>query len=131
MPNKRSIAGIAIKDYTVFVAKRLPGGDLGGKWEFPGGKLEAGEDDCQALVREYGEEFGVPITVGEKLGESSFSHKNDIYKLAAYLIFFSDQTMRLNEHEAARWLKAEDLVQLDLADSDRTLLPFVLPLLIE
>ncbi|MBU0935296.1 MAG: NUDIX domain-containing protein [Spirochaetes bacterium] len=123
---KRSVAGIAISQGAVFVGKRLPGGDLGGKWEFPGGKCEAGENDVQALQREYLEEFAVDITVGEALTESAFVHNGHDYVLAAWAISLHSQNLVLSEHSEWAWVDADTLAALDLAESDRSLLPFVL-----
>jgi 8-oxo-dGTP diphosphatase len=125
----RSVAGIAIKDGLVLVARRLPGGEMGGTWEFPGGKLEPGEEDAQALKREYDEEFGVAIKAGQKLGQSWFEHSGKHYELAAIEIDLEPGPLQLREHSETRWVGAEDLVALELADSDRALLPFVIHLL--
>jgi 8-oxo-dGTP diphosphatase len=125
----RSVAGIAIKDGHALVARRLPGGEMGGTWEFPGGKLESGEDDAQALQREFDEEFGVAIRVGEKLGQAWFEHSGKHYDLAAVRINLEPGTLELREHSETRWVGAEDLAALELTDSDRSLLPFVLHLL--
>ncbi|HAP44196.1 MAG: hypothetical protein A2087_14180 [Spirochaetes bacterium GWD1_61_31] len=122
---KRSVAGIAIRDGQVFVAQRLPGGDLGGKWEFPGGKREAGESDQAALVREYLEEFKLTIDVGRPVGESAFQHNGQAYSLAAWEIKLADQPLQLAEHSTTAWVPASALAALDLADSDRSLVPAI------
>jgi 8-oxo-dGTP diphosphatase len=126
----RSIAGIAIRGSAVFVARRKPGGSMGGRWEFPGGKLEPGETDRDAAVREYREEFELGIVVGQAIGASSFSNAGKVYELAAVLVGFDGEPMTLHEHDQYRWVGREALVELDLADSDRSLLPFILPLLV-
>ena len=126
----RSIAGISIRGARVFVARRSQGGDMGGKWEFPGGKREAGEGDEAAALREFDEEFGLSIMAGAVIGESSFANNGKAYELAAILVSFEGEPAFLREHVECRWVGAEELVELDLADSDRSLLAFVLPLLI-
>lgn len=125
----RSVAGIAIRDGLVLVARRLPGGEMGGTWEFPGGKLEPGEDDNQALVREFEEEFGLAVHVGKKLGQTWFEHSGKRYDLSAIEVGFESGPLELREHSEARWTGAAELSTLNLSDSDRSLLPFVLPLL--
>ena len=57
--NKKSIACIAFNEKNVFIAHRNHVGQMGGRWEFPGGKVEDGETDEQSIIREFEEEFGV------------------------------------------------------------------------
>jgi len=118
-----SIAGIAIEQGKVFIARRKPGGDLGGKWEFPGGKVEEGEGDVDALRREYLEEFGVAVETGPPLAHSEFTHHERKFLLNAYRIFFTDYHFKMTEHSEWRWASLAEIATLDFADSDRRLLP--------
>jgi 8-oxo-dGTP diphosphatase len=121
---KRSVAGIAIEGGALFIARRKAGGDLGGKWEFPGGKVENGESDRAALVREFGEEFGLSIETGPLLASASFEHRDDTFSLYAYRIFFNKlDRIRLAEHEQWRWAALDEIRRLDFAGSDLRLLP--------
>jgi 8-oxo-dGTP diphosphatase len=117
-----SVAGIAREGDRYFIARRLSGGLMGEKWEFPGGKAEEGESDEEALVREYGEEFSVPVEVGEFLGSASFVHKGERRTLNAYRIKFLKTGFRLNQHTEWRWATLEEIERLDFVDSDRKLL---------
>jgi 8-oxo-dGTP diphosphatase len=119
---KRSVAGIAVSPDGLFIARRKAGGDLGEKWEFPGGKVEAGEDDPSALRREYREEFGVTVEVGPLLGSAEFTHKGNVFALNAYRIFFDRLDFHMTEHTAWRWAAFNEIESLDFADSDRLLL---------
>ena len=58
-------AGIVVEDDRVLLTQRKAGAHLAGAWEFPGGKVEAGEDPREALVRELREELGIDVVVGE------------------------------------------------------------------
>jgi 8-oxo-dGTP diphosphatase len=118
-----SVAGIAMEGKQFFIARRKGGGDLGGKWEFPGGKAEAGESDEAALIREFQEEFGVAIKTGPLLGTAAFEHRGRVYDLRAYRIFFTAPAWRLSEHDEWRWAALGELETLDFADSDRRLFP--------
>lgn len=122
---RRSVAGITVEKGKIFVARRIPGGDLGEKWEFPGGKVEPGETNEEALMREYHEELGIPVTIGPLLGRTSFEHHGNIHVLYAYQVFFSAHTFKLAEHTEWRWAALEEISALDFADSDRKLLPYL------
>jgi 8-oxo-dGTP diphosphatase len=121
MAVRRSVAGIAAEGGKFFIARRLPGGDLGGKWEFPGGKVEAGESDEDALIREYDEEFGVSIKPGAFVGTVSFDHRGVTHSLNAYRIYFTGRDFILREHSEWRWASLEEMEKSDFADSDRKL----------
>jgi 8-oxo-dGTP diphosphatase len=122
-----SVAGIAFQGTRCFIARRTPGGSLGGKWEFPGGKAEEGEGAEEALVREYQEEFSLPIRVGEELGKSRFVHNGVERTLRAYRIYFDAADLAsqiiLTDHEEWKWASLEEIEKLDFAPSDRNLLP--------
>ncbi|MDR0623185.1 MAG: (deoxy)nucleoside triphosphate pyrophosphohydrolase [Treponema sp.] len=118
-----SVAGIAVEGLKIFIARRNPGGDLGGKWEFPGGKTEKGETDEAALVREFEEEFGVTVTPGPLLGTASFEHKGAAYVLHAYRVYFTGEKFTPHEHSEWHWAGMEEIESLDFAGSDRLLFP--------
>jgi len=120
---KRSVAGIAIEQGTVFIARRKAGGDLGGKWEFPGGKVEEGESDADALRREFIEEFGVAVTAGALLASGEFFHKGQKFALNGYRVFPDSDHFNLTEHDECRWAALDEIKTLDFADSDRLLFP--------
>ena len=127
---ERSVAGILIHDGKVFVAKRGPEGSFHGCWEFPGGKVEPGESDEAALSREFDEEFGIAVSARSLLGETVFPHRGAERILAAWLIELAPfHRPSLFEHEELGWASGPELEALQLVDSDRKLLEFVLPLL--
>ncbi|MDR2136249.1 MAG: NUDIX domain-containing protein [Treponema sp.] len=121
-----SVAGVARRGDTLFIARRLAGGSLGGKWEFPGGKAEAGESGEEALAREFREEFSLPIQVGEELARAVFTHNGVKRNLRAYLIRFegADPSQAvLADHEEWKWAPVEEIERLDFAPSDMKILP--------
>ncbi len=125
----RSIACIDYRDGKVFIAKRQNKGDMGGRWEFPGGKLDEGEDNVQAIEREMMEEFGVKVSVGDKICESTFTHKDKLCYLDAYLVTFEHDGMEkpfvLTEHTDYRWAPLEEIPTLNFVDSDLGIYPAV------
>ncbi|GHV71268.1 DNA mismatch repair protein MutT [Spirochaetia bacterium] len=120
-----SVAGIIVDDDKILIARRLPGGDLGGKWEFPGGKAEEGETDTQTLIREFYEEFSVTVKIGPLLGESSFEHHGITRTLRAYRVYLPPEPLKLNEHSEWRFAALAEIETLDFAPSDLKLLPFL------
>jgi 8-oxo-dGTP diphosphatase len=118
-----SVAGIAAEEGKLFIARRIPGGAMGGKWEFPGGKVEGTESDEAALCREYREEFRIPVRVGSYLGSASFEHHGVKRILRAYRIYFEGRDFTLSEHTEWRWSGFDEIEKLDFADSDRALIP--------
>jgi 8-oxo-dGTP diphosphatase len=118
-----SVAGIAWERGRFFIARRAGGGDMGGKWEFPGGKVDQGESDEAALKREYHEEFGVDITLGAFVGSAAFEHRGIERVVNAYRIFLPNTGFTLSEHTQWRWATLEEIERLDFVDSDRKLVP--------
>ncbi|MDR0669812.1 MAG: (deoxy)nucleoside triphosphate pyrophosphohydrolase [Treponema sp.] len=122
-----SVAGIARREDKLFVARRLPGGSLGGKWEFPGGKAEEGETGEAALVREFQEEFALAIRVEAELERAVFTHNGVKRNLVAYLIRFETadpaKTLVLTDHDEWKWASIEEIERLDFAPSDIKILP--------
>lgn len=66
----RVVAGVVVRGGKVLIQQRLAGQDRASLWEFPGGKVEAGETDTEALEREFVEELGVEVVVGAPLGSN-------------------------------------------------------------
>ncbi|MCR5764127.1 MAG: NUDIX domain-containing protein [Treponema sp.] len=119
---KVSIACIALDGKKVLVAHRNPQGQMGGRWEFPGGKVEQGESDEQAVVREFSEEFGVSVTVGNLVASSEFQHNGQTVKLHAYRIYVPHNGMEteyvLSEHTEYAWVDVQEIPNLYFVDSD-------------
>lgn len=118
----RSIACIDYRNGKVFIAKRQMIGDMGGRWEFPGGKIEAGENMETAVIREMQEEFGVIVSVGKKITTGSFIHKNIPCTLDVFEVFFPHdgikEKFKLTEHTEYKWVPLESIPELDFVDSD-------------
>jgi 8-oxo-dGTP diphosphatase len=124
---KRSVAAIMVYEGRLFIAKRIPGGDMGGKWEFPGGKVDEGEDARDALAREMMEEFGVPVRIVSQIAHGSFIHDNVEHSLDAYLARVSDYYFSLTAHTDWYWADFDEIRALnelgEFTPSDYALLP--------
>src|SRR5215471_15734750 len=79
-------AGIVIEGGRVLLTQRKKGAHLAGMWEFPGGKVEPGEDPKEALRRELVEELGIDVTVGD-IVDVTF-HRYDEAEKAVLLLFY-------------------------------------------
>lgn len=88
-------------------------------WEFPGGKVEAGEDPRFALAREIAEELSLRIEVGDYLGRGVVG----IVTLDIYVASVTGGSLELAEHSASRWIEASDIDSLAWAPADRPVLP--------
>ena len=118
----RSVACIDLRDGKVFIAKRQNVGDMGGRWEFPGGKIDAGEDFVTAIKREMSEEFGVEVEVFEKLCEVTFEHKGKECFVDAFKVHFAEDGLcrrfTLTEHTDYKWEYFNKIPELNFVDSD-------------
>ena len=121
MTSNISVAGVARRGNTVLVMRRLPGGSVGGLWEFPGGKAEFGENPSDALRREWMEETRLNISVGVEIARGGFRHKDEPFTLIAFNVELpsDDSIPALLEHDAYKWIKADELPGLSLVESDR------------
>ena len=93
---------------------------LAGRWEFPGGKVEAGETDQQALVRECREELGVDITVGAQLGDDLTIPGGRV--LRVYAAGLLGGSLTVTEHRQLRWLAGAELDTVPWLVTNRPLL---------
>jgi 8-oxo-dGTP diphosphatase len=112
-------AGIMERDGKILVARRKPGKHMGGKWEFPGGKMEAGETPQQTLARELEEELAVRAEVGGFLCSAAWEGDGLSLELLVYRVLSLEGEPVLREHQEIRWVEPGALGALDLADSDR------------
>ena len=101
----RVVAAAVVRDGRVLAARRRRPAHLAGGWEFPGGKVEPGEDDPVALARECREELGVDVAVGTRLAETS----DDTIVLVLYAAGCTGEPTAGADHDALRWLAGHEL----------------------
>lgn len=117
------VGAAVVRGGRVLAARRTRPSSAAGRWELPGGKVEAGESPESALVREIAEELGCAIEVEEWLdGESAISATLVLRVARVGLV---DGEPVPHEHDRLRWLAADELEEVDWLDSDR---PFLLEL---
>ena len=97
-------------------------GEFKGKWELPGGKLEAGEKSQQALIREIQEELDVKIEVGELIDTIEYDYPTFHLSMDCFLCVVVDGEIILKEAEAARWLDKDKLYSVDWLPADISLI---------
>ena len=91
----------------VLACRRTAPPYLAGLWEFPGGKVDAGESDREALVRELREELGCEAVVGDRIGPDLPIGETAV--LRVYLARLTVGEPRLLDHDAHRWLTVKEL----------------------
>jgi 8-oxo-dGTP diphosphatase len=115
----RLVVGAAIFDEAgrLLAAQRAAPARYAGLWEFPGGKVEAGESAQDALVRECREELDIEIAVGDRVGEVPI----DVGVLRVYRARIVSGTPQAREHQALRWLARHELDDVPWIPADRPL----------
>ncbi len=108
-------------DGRVLLAQRPAGRHLAGGWEFPGGKLERGEDRLAGLVREIREELDVEIGTAHPLMCTRHAYPDRRILLDVWAVTSYRGTPRALEGQGLRWCSAEDLAGADLLPADRPL----------
>ena len=121
----RVVAGAVIRGEHVLVAQRARGGSRGNLWELPGGKVVSDENDAQALVRELEEELGIRVAITGLLGCSDYDYPDVSIRLVGLSCRLVEGEPQAREHEQVRWLKADELAELDWAAAD---IPLIAPL---
>ena len=102
------VAAIIRKGDKIFATQRGYG-EWKDWWEFPGGKMEAGETPEEALKREIREELSTEIGMDEFLRTVEYDYPAFHLKMHCYLCSLVTEALHLNEHEAAKWLDKNDL----------------------
>ena len=123
------VAAVLVEDDKVLAAKRGPTMRMAGLWEFPGGKVEAGEQDQQALKRELVEELGISVSVGDAVATVVHPYETFEIELVAYRCGGRSADLTPVEHEDLRWLDAASLRSVTWAPADIALLDAVEALL--
>jgi 8-oxo-dGTP diphosphatase len=115
-------AALIFRDGKLLIAQRHANAHLGGLWEFPGGKREAGETFEQCLVREIREELGVEISVGELFEEVSHDYPEKSVRLKFFFCkILSGELQKIGVADF-RWIEITELNDFEFPAADMQLL---------
>ena len=125
------VAAIIVKGHKVFATQRGYG-EWKDFWEFPGGKIDAGETPEEALYREIKEELDTEIAVGELFTTINYDYPTFHITMHCYLCTIENGSLTLLEHEAAKWLSLDQLDsvtwlpadQIVIAELQKSCIPF-------
>ncbi|MCQ2411882.1 MAG: (deoxy)nucleoside triphosphate pyrophosphohydrolase [Sphaerochaetaceae bacterium] len=119
------VVAAVIRDTDRIFATQRGYGDYKGWWEFPGGKIEAGETPQEALEREIREELDTIIEVGNFIQTVEYDYPQFHLSMDCFWSTVKDGNLVLKEHEAAKWLTAEDIKSVKWLPADLLILDAV------
>ncbi|MDO4774716.1 MAG: (deoxy)nucleoside triphosphate pyrophosphohydrolase [Aerococcaceae bacterium] len=112
------VGAAIIQEGKILCVQRGNNMTLSGFWEFPGGKIEAGETPEVALIREIEEELSLKIEVLDFVNETSYDYPFGKVILKTYTAYIKCGSLLLSEHKNAKWLLPAELLSLDWAPVD-------------
>ncbi len=120
-------AVVLYEDEKILLAQRPAHKPYAGEWEFPGGKLEKGENPEQALVRELHEELGIEVAIGDLIPLTFASHTYPEFHLLmpVYTCTAWRGTLYAKEKQALEWVALANLDHYPLLAADRPLIPII------
>ena len=124
------VAAIICDGDRIFATQRGYG-DWKDYWEFPGGKIEPGETPKEALHREILEELDTKIDIGKKITTIEYDYPEFHLSMVCFLATVTEGSLVLKEHEAARWLKKNELNCVNWLPADQTIIDLLMRLDVE
>ena len=119
---KRVVAALIVKEGKLLVCQRTRHQTMPLKWEFPGGKIEAGEQPRYALRRELEEELGILATVGDEVKRIQHEYPNGgMVELRFFLVREYQREIENRIFRDIRWVEPKDLPTYDFLEADLTL----------
>lgn len=106
----------------MLIAERPPGKHLSGRWEFPGGKIDAGETEQEALERELAEELGIGFGAGQPLMHVAHDYDDRLVEISLWLVSGFSGEPRGLDGQALKWVFPDRLQDEDMLAAD---VPFI------
>lgn len=119
------VAAVIEHDGRIFATQRGYG-EYKDWWEFPGGKIESGETQCEALKREIKEELNTEINIDKFLLTINYDYPNFHLTMHCFLCSVISGNLELLEHENARWLSPSELKSVEWLPADIEVLDFII-----
>ena len=121
------VAALIKKEGKVLIAKRATGDEnVFGKWEFPGGKVEANETDESAIEREIKEEFEMDIKAIKFIINNICEYPNKTVDLRLYECKYLSGNFKLHDHSEYAWIDIDKILDYDLAQADIPLAKYLM-----
>ena len=113
------VAALIKKNNKYLIAKRKTGDEsVLGRWEFPGGKVEKGEDEKHAIEREIKEEFDLKIKAKKFITNNVYEYPSKVVDLRLYECEYISGNFRLHDHSEYTFASKEDILKFDLCPAD-------------
>jgi 8-oxo-dGTP diphosphatase len=109
---------VIIRNNKVLVTQRGPGMKMPGRWEFPGGKVEQGEQETECLLREINEELNIIIRLTKKLMPYVHNYGDIQIELIPFIAEYVSGELTLREHAEYKWLSPDELQNPDWLEAD-------------
>ena len=114
---------VTVNDGKILIAQRKKTMKQGGLWEFPGGKIEPGESAPDCIRREFMEELGMPVQVGDYLCEMNYTYPDigEFHFDTYWATCQNPSPQKLDAHEQVAWVQPSELEQYDFCPADKPL----------
>ncbi len=120
------VAALIFKDDKCLIARRSTGDpNVLGKWEFPGGKVQSGEEEKHAIEREINEEFELVIKANKFLINNVCEYPTKTVDLKLYSCDYISGEFNLHDHSEYKWVSVDELLTFDLCPADIPLAEYV------